>query len=83
MLVVEIKDDDEIKETAEENFAKYKYAREHFARVNKHLEANGEALRYQFNFLTPQDYVVFFQKLRQGQIQGYQSNLDIRLMEKL
>ena len=82
ILVVEIKDDDELKEPAEENFAKYKYAQEHFARVNKHLEASGEALRYQFNFLTPQDYVVFFQRLRQGQIQGHQSNLDIRLMEE-
>ncbi len=83
VLVVEIKDDDEIKETADENFAKYKFAQEHFARVNQHLEDAGEGLRYQFNFLTPQDYVIFFQKLRQGQIQGYQSNLDIRLMEKL
>jgi len=83
VLVVEIKDDGEIKEPEEENFAKFKYAQDHFARVNAHLEANSEALHYQFNFLTPQDYNTFFQKLRQGQIQGYQSNLDIRLMERL
>ncbi len=83
ILVVEIKDDDELKDPAPENFAKYKYAQEHFARVNKHLQDGGETLRYQFNFLTPEHYGVFFQKLRQGQIQGYQSSLDIRLMEKL
>ena len=82
ILVVEIKDDTEIGEPAEENFAKFKYAQEHFERVNKHLEDDGESLRYQFNFLTPRDYTVFFQELRQGEIQGYQSNLDIKLMEK-
>jgi hypothetical protein len=83
MLVVEIKDDDEIKEPADENYAKYKYAQDHFQRVNSHLEADGETLRYQFNFLTPSDYLVFFKRLREGHIEGYQSNLDIRLMEKL
>lgn len=83
ILVVEIKDDAEIVDPAEEDFAKFKYAQEHFERVNKHLQDGGEDLFYQFNFLTPRDYVVFFQKLRQGQIQGYQSNLDIRLMENL
>jgi type III restriction enzyme len=82
ILVVEIKDDDELKDPAPENFAKYKYAQEHFDRVNRHLEDDGDALRYQFNFLTPQDYGVFFQKLRQGRIQDYQSNLDIVLKEK-
>lgn len=81
ILVIEIKDDTEISEPAEENPAKFKYAQEHFARVNKHLERDGEGLRYQFNFLTPRDYTVFFQKLRQGQIEGFTSHLDIRLKE--
>jgi type III restriction enzyme len=83
VLVVEIKDDDEIREPDDENFAKYKYAQEHFARINAHLEADHQELRYQFNFLTPQDYGVFFKRLRDGQIQGYKSSLDIQLMEKL
>lgn len=83
ILVVEIKDDSEIEVPGEENFAKYKYAIEHFDRVDRNLKREGRTLCYQFNFLTPQDYVVFFQKLRQGEIKGYQSNLDIRLMEKL
>ncbi|MEO7841443.1 MAG: DEAD/DEAH box helicase family protein [Anaerolineales bacterium] len=83
ILVVEIKDDEEIREPAEENFAKYKYAQGHFTRVNKHLKVSGETFRYQFNFLTLQNYEVFFQKLRQGEIQGFQSKLDIRLLERL
>lgn len=83
VLVVEIKDDSEIQEPDEENPAKFKYARDHFERVNKHLEKDGKKLRYQFNFLTPRDFTVFFQKMRQGEIQGFKSNLDIRLMENL
>lgn len=82
MLVVEIKDDEELNDPSPENFAKQKYAREHFDLVNKYLQDADDGLSYQFNFLTPQDYGIFFQKLRQGKIQGYQSNLDIRLMEK-
>ncbi|GIK42233.1 MAG: hypothetical protein BroJett011_60660 [Chloroflexota bacterium] len=81
VLVVEIKDDDETKEPAEENYAKFKYAKEHFDRINANLEAEGNPLRYQFNFLTPENYLVFFQKLRQDQIQGYESALDIKLLE--
>lgn len=82
VLIVEIKYDSEIQEPEEENFGKNKDARKHFERINKHLKDDGESLRYQFNFLTPKDYTVFFQKLRQGEIQGFESNLDIRLMEK-
>lgn len=82
VLIVEIKDDGEIQEPEEENFGKNKDARKHFERINKHLKDDGESLHYQFNFLTPKDYTVFFQKLRQGEIQGFQSNLDIKLMER-
>ena len=82
-LIVEIKDDTEIGEPAEENPAKYKYAREHFERINTNLKKSDEKMYYQFNFLTPIDYTVFFQNMRQGEIKDFQSNLDIRLMEKL
>jgi type III restriction enzyme len=82
ILVVEIKEDDEITNPSEENYAKYKYAHEHFMHVNSNLEQESIEIRYQFSFLTPKDFVVFFQKLREGHIKGYQSNLDIRLMEK-
>jgi type III restriction enzyme len=82
MLVVEIKDDEEIKGPEEENIAKFKRAQEHFAQVNQHLHENGKKLQYQFNFLTPQNYGIYFQRLRKGQISGYQSDLDIRLLER-
>ena len=80
---IAIKDDTEIGEPAEENPAKYKYAREHFERINTNLKKSDEKMYYQFNFLTPIDYTVFFQNMRQGEIKDFQSNLDIRLMEKL
>jgi type III restriction enzyme len=81
VLVVEIKDDEEIKEPAEENFAKNKYALEHFKRVNAHLKAESGSLRYQFNFLTSRLRNIF-SETSGGKILGYQSNLDVRLLEK-
>jgi type III restriction enzyme len=42
ILVIEIKDDSEITGPDEENFAKYKYAQEHFERVNRNLEQKGK-----------------------------------------
>lgn len=76
IYVVEIKDDGQIKDPSEENKMKYKFAREHFANVN----AEQTELVYQFNFLSPQDYDVFFQKLCEGTLEGYQSHLDVPLM---
>ena len=81
MLVVEIKHDDEVKEPSDENRMKHKYAREHFARVNKQLEEAGNTLRYRFNFLTPSDFGAYFAYLRKGDIASYQSALDIALLE--
>lgn len=82
VVVVEIKDDIEINEPEEENRAKNRYAIEHFRRINEQLEKLGSALRYQFNFLTPVDFNVFFQKLRSGNISGFKSALDVKLLEE-
>jgi type III restriction enzyme len=79
VLVAEIKDDEELKEPNPENFAKNKYALEHFARVNAYLIEDGSPLQYQFNFLIPEHFGVFFQQLREGRIWGYQSPLDLLL----
>lgn len=81
VLVIEVKDDDQLAELDEENKAKNQYALAHFALINEHLAANGKDLRYQFNFLTPRNFSTYFQKLRQGEISGYQSDLDIKLIE--
>lgn len=79
ILVIEIKDDGELRERSEENRKKNEYAIEHFKRVNKHLEEAGSLIRYQFNFLTPKNIDTFFQWLREGRIVAFRSELDIVL----
>ena len=36
-------------------------------------------VRYQFNFLTPKDFNQFFQKLRENDLDGFRSKLDVTL----
>lgn len=78
-FVVEIKDKDEISEPSIENQKKYEFAQQHFARLNQWLEEKGSQVRYQFNFLTPPDYPKFFQKLKDRQLEGFNSSLDVAL----
>lgn len=80
ILVVEIKDNEEIQEPSEENRKKYEYADKHFKLVNEHLKQAENLLRYNFNFLTPSGYSTYFQYLRDGNITDYKSELDIELM---
>lgn len=79
ILVVEIKDDDEISEPSVENKKKNEYAIEHFIRLNEHLHEKGENINYKFNFLTPLNYGSFFQSLRDGNIRDFRSELDVAL----
>ncbi len=62
-IVVEIKEDGDV---SEENRAKYRYAVEHFAQLNRRLEETGAAERYRFHFLSPDGYDAFFSQLRDG-----------------
>lgn len=64
-LVIEIKDDGD---ACEENKAKYKYAVEHFERLNHRMMAEGVAERYIFHFLSPDSYDIFFNHLRDGSV---------------
>lgn len=77
ILVVEIKDDEEIEDPSDENKAKYRYARQHFETLN---EQQSEC-RYFFHFLSPRDYDVFFQFLRDGNYESFVSALDVALGE--
>jgi type III restriction enzyme len=77
IFVVEIKDDAQTHDPSEENKKKAEFAREHFKRLNQQQTE----VSYQFNFLSPTDFDVFFQKLRDGTIDGYQSNLDWSLTQ--
>jgi len=79
VLVVEIKDDGEISDPSPENQKKYEYAKAHFERLNEWLQKEGFTTRYQFNFLTPRNYGAFFQKLREKDLEGFRSELDVAL----
>jgi type III restriction enzyme len=79
IYVIEIKDDGEIAEPTLENQKKYEYAISHFKRLNEWLKKQGLAQRYQFNFLSPKNYGAFFQKLRDKDLTGFRSELDVVL----
>ena len=82
ILVVEIKDDDQIREPSDENRRKNLFAVQHFARLNHWLEEKGYATRYQFNFVTPTSFGAYFSYLRDGKITAYKSPLDLKLAEE-
>lgn len=79
ILVVEIKDDDEISEPSMENKKKNEYALVHFERINSFLQKNNKRLKYKFNFLTPSDYNGFFQSIRDQKVRSFRSALDVEL----
>lgn len=79
VYVAEIKDDGEISDPSPENVKKHEYARDHFERLNAWLEKEGLPVRYQFNMLAPRDFNAFFQKLREGDLGGFSSELDVAM----
>jgi type III restriction enzyme len=64
-VVVEIKAD---KDDSDENKAKYKYAKEHFERLNKKLDDDGIKQKYIFHFLSPEGFTTFFEYLKDERI---------------
>jgi type III restriction enzyme len=64
-VVVEIKSD---KDDSDENKAKYKYAKEHFERLNSKLLENKINQIYIFHFLSPEGYTTFFEYLKDERI---------------
>jgi len=80
--VIEIKDDDEIKDPSPENIKKKEYADEHFEKVNKYLKDRKEKMVYKFNFLTPSDFGNYFQSIQDGSIKDFRSQLDVELDSK-
>jgi len=81
IIVIEIKEDaliNKIKENgdlAKEIKAKYRYAMDHFQRLNN---LQNEQIYY-FSFLTPADFDNFFGVLRKGKFSGFKSKLDAEL----
>lgn len=83
VFVVEIKDDTELADPAVENRKKFEYAERHFELLNEWLARAGDETRYQLNFLTPSDFNKFFQCLRDGELEGFKSQLDIALSPRM
>jgi type III restriction enzyme len=81
IFVTEIKGDEEISDPSPENIKKHEYATAHFKRLNNWLRKEGIKRRYQFNMVTPKDYGKYFSKLRDCQLEGSRSELDVKLLE--
>jgi type III restriction enzyme len=79
VFVVEIKGDEEISDPSPENIKKHEFAIEHFQRLNEWLQKDGSSTCYQFNMLTPRDYGKLFTKLREGELAGFRSELDVAM----
>ncbi len=47
--------------------------------LNAWLEDAGDVTRYLFNMLSPKSYNVFYQKLRDGELAGFRSELDVEM----
>lgn len=77
IFVLEIKGDEELSDPSADNIKKHQYASEHFERLNTWLAKEKTASRYQFNMLSPKSYNVFFQKVRDGGLVGFRSELDV------
>jgi len=65
-----------------ENLKKYEYAIQHFTQLNNWLHMDGIPTYYQFNMLSPKNYNIFFQKLREKQLVGFRSDLDIAMTKR-
>jgi type III restriction enzyme len=79
VFVVEIKGDEEISDPSPENVKKHEFAVAHFQRLNEWLQRDEISMRYQFDMLTPRDYGKFFTKLREGELVGFRSELDVTM----
>lgn len=79
IFVAEVKGDEEIADPSADNIKKHEYATDHFKRLNQWLEEAKNATRYQFNMISPKSYNVFFQKLRNGGVVGFRSDLDVAM----
>ena len=81
IFVIEIKDDAEIDDPSPENQKKFEYAQAHFVRLNRWLSESGIQVRYQHNWLSPKCYNRFFQLVREKQVIGFRSELDVVLAQ--
>lgn len=79
IFVIEIKGDEEVADPSADNVKKHEYATAHFKRLNRWLEKAKNPTRYQFSMMSPKSYNVFFQKLRDREVVGFRSDLDVAM----
>ena len=79
IFIVEVKGDEEIADPSADNIKKHEYATDHFKRLNQWLDKAKIPTRYQFNMISPKSYNVLFQKLRNGEVVGFRSDLDVAM----
>lgn len=72
IIVLELKMDDDV---TDENKAKLKYAREHFDKLNELQKKN----LYYFKFISPSDYDLFFESLKDKTYSKFKSSLEADL----
>ena len=77
ILVVETKGDEETDNPSPENRGKRTAAMAHFVCLNN-LQTDA---RYHCTFISPKDYDVFFDHLREGKAMTFQSSLDVALAQ--
>lgn len=83
IFVVEIKDETQLREPSDENIKKYEYAADHFYLLNNWLADSGVEFFYQFHMLVPDDYTLFFEKLKTFNLLRYKSVLDAVMSEHI
>ena len=64
-IIVETKSENDV---TPENKAKLKYGRQHFENLNAELKSRKIKEVYHFHFVSPSDYIVFFEYLRNGEL---------------
>ncbi|MFC1500566.1 DEAD/DEAH box helicase [Candidatus Zixiibacteriota bacterium] len=72
IIVIEIKDDEEISNPSDENKGKYRHAYQHFDTLNLQQHER----HYFFHFITPRDYDILFQFIRESTFSSMVSSLD-------
>lgn len=75
-IIIEIKEDDDV---SPENKGKNRSAKEHFSYLNKKLFDDKIDEIYYFHFLSPSDFEIFFNYLREAKIDRFVSGLDNKL----
>ncbi len=72
IVVVEIKQDGE---DSNRSHAKCRDGERHFQTLTERLSGEGEPWKYHFYFLSPEDFTLFFQAIRDGGYSGWRSSL--------